>query len=365
MNIALHEAAYAHALQSINGFGARRLALIHSRFGSFRNAWNASGEDFAHADIPSTLCDAFTAHKRAWDVEARYAALTQNAISCCLFTDSGYPPLLKEIPDFPVLLYMRGALPPPSLLHLGIVGTRRASPYGKEMTVRLVSQLAAVPAAVVSGLARGIDGIAHRASLECRLPTIAVLGSGIDDPSIYPRAHLPLAHDILSAGGAVLSEFPPGTPAEKSHFPMRNRIIAGLSHGVLVTEAPEKSGSMITASLALEYNRDIFAVPGPVHAPNSAGPHLLIRQGAKLITHTRDIVEEFPEFALPEAVSASPLAVSEEEMKIIELLSSGALHVDVLAETLDMPVSSLQALLTTMELAGKIAHLDRGIYMKK
>jgi len=203
--------------------------------------------------------------------------------------DKNYPGLLKEIYDPPEKLYVEGNLSPEEKYPLAVVGTRRPSEYGKRVATELVKNLARLGLTIISGLALGIDGLAHEAALKVGGRTIAVLGSGID--IIYPASHKKLAEDIIKSGGVIVSEYPPGTSPSKLTFPARNRIIAGLSLGTLVIEAPERSGAMITARFALEQGRDVFAVPGSISNLNSAGCNKLIKMGAKPVTRSEDVLE--------------------------------------------------------------------------
>jgi len=219
--------------------------------------------------------------------------ITDNNIKTISPSDANYPKLLGEIHDPPKILYFRGDV---SLLHspcLGVVGTRKLSLYGKEVTEYFVTQLVQNGFTVVSGLALGIDAVAHRTALKTKGNTIAVLGTGIDDKSIYPKDHIQLIHEILENRGLIISEYKPGTGGSKWTFPARNRIISGLSYGVVVVEADYKSGALITAKCALDQNRDVFAIPGNVFSQKSNGTNMLIQNGAKLVHAPCDILEEY------------------------------------------------------------------------
>lgn len=205
--------------------------------------------------------------------------------------DKNYPPLLKEIPDPPQELYIWGKLKKSEKYPLAVVGTRKVSNYGKQATLELVTELAKTGLTIISGLALGVDGISHQAVLDVNARTIAVLGSGFDH--LYPKEHIKLSNDIVKSGGAVIAEYPPDTKPTQKTFPARNRIIAGLALGVLVIEAPMRSGALITARHALEQNRDVFAVPGSIYNKNSAGTNNLIKMGAKPVTDQNDILESF------------------------------------------------------------------------
>lgn len=274
---------------------------------------------------------------------------------------SGWPEGVESVFEPPRELFVRGAFPEGPAV--GVVGTRRMSDYGRQVTRMLVPELVRCGVTVVSGLALGIDGEAHRTTLDAGGKTVAVIGSGVDDATIYPRAHLQLATRIMAEGGAVMSEYPPGTPSLAHHFPARNRIVVGLSQAVLVIEAPQKSGAMITARLALESGRDVWAVPGPITHPNGWGPNELIKNGATPITGAEDI-----RFALgfePSAVSGQLSAFSlqqsgTEQNPILTALASGALTADQISRATGITLTALSVELTELEMQGRIASFGGG-----
>lgn len=274
-----------------------------------------------------------------------------------------FPKLLCEIHDPPETLFVRGDIDPNATL-FAVVGTRKPSSYGKQITPRIVQELSRAGLTIVSGLAYGIDTLAHEAALDANGKTIAVLGSGIDDKTIYPQANLRLVHRILENGGAVISEYPEGAEPFKGNFPARNRIIAGLSIGALVVEAPLKSGSLITANFAVQENRDVLAIPGPITSSNSMGTNLLIKQGATPVTETKDILEALGVEQVTEETRERGSQLNEEERKIFDALKEESLHVDGIIEQTGLAAAALNTLLTTMELEGKIRHLGGGIYAK-
>ena len=206
--------------------------------------------------------------------------------------DSNYPELLKKIKGAPEVLYYRGCLPQAESRGFAVVGARLCSPYGKQVALEIAGDLAESGLTIVSGLAPGIDTASHWAAVERKKRTIAVLGTGVDEKSIYPKENIKLAQKIIETGGCLISEYLPGTPGSKITFPQRNRIISGLSLGVLVVEAKERSGALITAEWARKQGRKVFAVPGPIHSLNSKGPHYLIKNGAKLVETSEDILQE-------------------------------------------------------------------------
>lgn len=276
-------------------------------------------------------------------------------------TKKEFPSLLSEITDPPTQLYVRGTLPPEDHVLLAVVGSRRYSGYGKEACEKLIAGLAGYPVSIVSGLALGIDAIAHRATLKAGLHTIAIPGSGLSDEVLYPATNRPLAREILSAGGALLSEFEPDFHATQWSFPQRNRIMAGLSRAVLIIEASEKSGTLITARLALDYNRDVMVVPGSIFSDTSRGALKLLKDGANAVMHSRDILSILG-FSVDAIPSQENLLLSPEEERILAALSE-PLSRDDLIRALNIPVRDVNILLSSMELRGLIKE-SLGLVMK-
>ena len=299
------------------------------------------------------------------DAELAAGRLAALAIDLLPITDHRYPALLREIDRPPPLLYVRGALDLLSLPQLAIVGSRRASRGALEDAQAFAARLAGAGFVITSGLALGIDGAAHRGALASGR-TIAVLGTGVD--SIYPRQHAGLAAEILAAGGALVSEFPPGFPVRRASFPQRNRIISGLSLGVLVVEAALKSGSLITARLAMEQGREVFAIPGSVHNPRVRGCHQLIREGAALTESVEDVVPQLGGMLAYKAEEAglsvaAPPALSVDEAEVLAALGFDPLDADTLADRTGMAIPRLLAVLATLELQGLVDNLD-GRYVR-
>ena len=275
--------------------------------------------------------------------------------------DAEYPESLREIAQPPEQLFVRGVIP--AGVCFAVVGTRLPTTYGKQVTPKLVYDLARAGLIIVSGLAYGVDTLAHEAALDAGGLTIAVLGTGVDEGSLYPRKHLKLARRIVDTGGAVISEYPSGTEGKKYHFPARNRVVSGMSVGTLVIEAKEKSGALITARHALDQNRDIYAVPGPVTSPQSVGPNRLIRDGATPVLSPMDIIENYGASPAPQRKLADADA-TEEERRVLDALVSGALHVDMLASATGMAAQELLPLLTQLELKALIHNVGAGQYSR-
>lgn len=300
---------------------------------------------------------------RAAEDELRRAARLRTRI--LIRDDPEFPGILAQLPDPPPLIYMRGDLRVSDDPAVAVVGSRRATCYGLEMARSLAAEIAAAGVTVVSGLARGIDEAAHRGALQAGGRTLAFLGSGID--RVYPRESLRLAERI-SLNGAVLSEFPLGTPPLPGNFPVRNRLISGVARGTLVVEAAPISGSLITARLALEQGREVFAVPGRLTSEQALGPNALIQQGAKLVMRGRDVLEEIPGVSLPpESPAACPASeeASGEEARVLAALPEGeAIALDEIAAAARMDTGALLAALLRLEMEDRIRQLPGGRYLR-
>jgi DNA processing protein len=272
---------------------------------------------------------------------------------------ASYPRLLKEIYDPPKQLYVWGELRAEENYPLAIVGTRKISSYGRQATIDLTRDLTKAGLTIISGLALGVDGLAHEACLDVGGRTIAVLGSGLK--KIYPAEHKKLAEKIVANGGAVISEYEPDQGPAKWTFPVRNRIVAGMSLGVLVIEAPEKSGSLITASCALDLGREIFAVPGNIQSQNSFGTNQLIKSGAKAITQASDILDAL-NLELNLEIKKEIIPSNEKEKIILEILNPGPAHIDEIIKQSKLEARVISSTLTIMEMMGKIKNLGGGKY---
>jgi DNA processing protein len=278
-----------------------------------------------------------------------------------------YPKILKEISNPPKQLYVRGRLPKDHNLNFAIVGTRAASEYGRTLAFKIAKELAELGFNIVSGLALGIDTQAHLGALEGKGKTTAVLGSAIDDNSIYPSENLNLVKKIIVSGGAVISEYEPGTKSEIWFFPERNRIIAGLSQGVLVVEAPEKSGALITARLALEQNREVFAIPGSIFSKNSYGTNYLIKSGAKMVTSVDDILEELNLADLKtkkEAKEKEEENLTGEEKIILKIIEKEPVHIDKICQLSKMAASQVLTAISLLEIKDIIKNIGGEKFVK-
>jgi len=285
-----------------------------------------------------------------------------NEIRTTNIQDENYPKLLKGIKNAPEVIYYRGEMKSDENC-FAVVGTRRFSPYGKQVALEMAGDLAEAGLIIVSGLAPGIDTFAHTATVERRKRTIAVLGTGVDEKSIYPQSNLKLAQKILETGGALISEYPPDQRGTQFTFPQRNRIISGLSLGILVVEAKQKSGALITAHYAFEQNRKVFAIPGPIHSLNSKGCHYLIKRGAKLVESANDILKDLN---LPlKELSSFYEGETEEENLILNVLKEEVLDIDKIIEKTKLSAAKVASTLAILEIKGKVRNLGGNTFALK
>lgn len=345
------------ALKSIRGVGNILGRNLIRAFGGPAAVLRARSDALRCAGVRSDIVRAIRRFDDWTDVTAKISRLDAVGGHLVTWLDESYPEALRHIYDPPLFLFVRGALEERDALAVAIVGSRASSPYGRQMTAGISGSLARVGVTIVSGLARGIDAAAHAAALAAGGRTIAVLGCGID--LVYPSEHHQLLMRIVK-NGAVVSEFPPGTPPDGENFPSRNRIISGLSLGTVVVEATEKSGSLITAEHALEQNREVFAVPGPVGA-RSRGPHQLIRQGATLIEGADDVLRELrPHLKeapriVPNSVPPPPL--DDAEQRVFACLDDAPVHVDHLMLRTSLSAGRVLEVLLSLELRGLVQQL--------
>lgn len=339
---------------------------LGKHFGGFEKAWNASEAELKNAQIENETLARILEMRKKINPDKEWQKMEKEVILMIDKNSDKYPAILKQIPQPPHALYIRGELPTETEFCLAVVGPRKYSSYGKQACEKIVSELAANGVVIISGLALGIDAIAHQTAVDNGAKTIAVLGTGIDDKTIYPAQNLNLAKNILKNGGAIISEFAPETPGMPYHFPMRNRIVSGLSQGVIVIEAGERSGSLITASHALDQNREVFAVPGQIFSENSLGVNNLIKQGAKIVTSANDILEEFNIDIAPKKQTENlPENFSKDEIKIIDLLSGEPRELDELLKFANIPANQFNSILTMLEIRGIIKNQNGKIYKIK
>ncbi|MBN1314978.1 MAG: DNA-processing protein DprA [Anaerolineales bacterium] len=350
------ELPYWVGLNLVRGIGPAKFRALLDYFGSAQNAWQAELSELSQVGLDRRTLDSFVQTRSNLNPQQDVEKTLLDNISIHTWDDDDYPRYLKEIPDPPPVLYVKGDLQTRDEWSVAVVGTRRATSYGKHVTRQLVQELVRNGATIVSGLARGIDSIAHQAALDAGGRTLAVLGSGIR--KIYPPEHRRLAERVAESG-AIISDFSPDTPPEAGNFPRRNRIISGLSLGVLVIEAGNKSGALITANYALDQGRDVFAVPGNISSRMSYGTNRLIQQGAKMVISASDILEELNMTMVAEQVATQlSLPASHEEAQLLKLLSDAPCHVDELSRHAAMPVSMVTSTLTMMELKGMVRQVE-------
>lgn len=356
--------SYLLALHSIDGLGPIRLKAILDYFKDPKLAWEASAAQLLNIGIPKNAVELLLQTRIKLQPESYAQSIKEKGISWLTIFDESYPKLLAQIYDPPIVLYLRGEILPQDAKAIAVVGTRKMTGYGKLVTEQFTKGLVAGGLTIVSGLARGVDSQAHKEAMRCGGRTIAVLGGGL--AQIYPPENRKLAEEIVSGSGALLSEFPPDYPSLPGHFPSRNRIIAGLSKAVLVTEAAVDSGSLITARLAVESGREVFAVPGPVTSNLSKGPIDLIREGARVVFDPSEILEELgiKRFNQTNMTSVTNQPLSEDEIKILECIENEGRHIDEIGRLLNYPSAKISALLLKMEISGLVQSLGSGNYCK-
>ena len=386
------------------GLGSESFRNLIAHFGGVAEAWEAPDGEARRAGLRTQYVRAFERARRTFDPARELEALAEYGVRTYTWEDEAYPDLLEEIPSSPPVLFARGSAEPRFAQALAVVGTRDATPYGRDACEQLCGAAARAGVAIVSGLARGIDAIAHRAALDAGAPTAAVLGGGID--AIYPREHAGLAERIM-ANGCLLSEYPVGVKPRPDHFPRRNRIISGLAQATLVVEAGPTSGALLTADHALEQNREVLAVPGGIFAKSSAGVNRRIREsGAKLVGSVEDLLEELnllnagaqpslpetstrvaPASPAPEAREAAPApaaptpaaptpaaptpaaapdpaAADGNEGRVLRCLEGGPLHVDEVARMAELPIHVVTGALLTLELRGLVRQQEPMTYRR-
>jgi DNA processing protein len=336
----------------IKGIGAVRMQALIRHFGDLEVAWKAAPVDLARAGLGSKVIERILQARQNVDLEKLWAKIESQGIKILTWEDETYPQRLKEIEQPPPVLYIRGDYLPDDLFAVAIVGTRRVTPYGRQITEELATYLAAHGITVISGLARGVDALAHQTVLKAGGRTIGVLGSGVD--KIYPPEHRALAEKMMGSG-AILSDYAPGTPPDASNFPPRNRIISGLSLAVVVIEAGETSGALITAEFAAEQGREVFAVPGSILAPQSKGTNKLIQNGALPLLSVNDLMQVLDLTRMGEHKAARKIIPGNEtEARLMSVLSEEALHIDEIRKQSELPIEKVSATLALMELKGMV-----------
>ena len=351
------------ALSMAPGVGSILFKRLTEAFGGPEGVFQARAKDLERVEgIGPKVIAALKRFHWKEQVDKELRSLEGIGARLLTWSDEEYPPGLKQIYDPPPLLYVRGCIKPQDQKAVAVVGSRYPTTYGKMFAERISLGLSQRGVTVVSGLARGVDSDAHRGALAAGGRTIGVLGCGID--LIYPPENEKLFREVAGQG-AILSEFPLGTPPEKDHFPIRNRVISGMSLGVVVVEATLRSGSLITARFALDQGREVFAAPGNADSARSAGTNRLIREGAKLVTRAEDVLEEFPTLSSSETPAQPPKPkLTEEEARVFAVLESQAMHIDQVMVQSALPSARVSAILLSLELAGHIRQLPGMRFMK-
>lgn len=357
----MNDKRYWIGFNLVKGIGAVRMRALLAYFDSLGDAWNAPAEQLQEAGLSPRLAESAVNLRAKVDLEKIWNQIEKQGISVLTWDDELYPPRLKEIEQPPPVLYARGEITLDDHYAVAIVGTRRVTPYGRQIAEDLAAFLAGQGITVVSGLARGVDAVAHSAALKAGGRTIAVLGSGVD--KIYPPEHLQIAEKMMKQG-AVVSDYAVGTPPESANFPPRNRIIAGLSMATVVVEAGETSGALITAEFAAEQGREVFAVPGSILAPQSKGANKLIQQGAHPLLSPQDLTQALNltrtgDFkAARKAIPADAL-----EAQLLAALGAEPVHVDEIRNATGLPIEKVSATLTLMELKGMVRQVGGMSYI--
>jgi DNA processing protein len=355
------EREYLVALYSYVYFGPARTKLLIDYFGSASKAWNASKKNLSNISLRPDRLEDFIKYREKFNFKEYFIRLKKLKIDFITIDDGNYPENLVDLDDAPLVLYIRGKMTLKDSNAVAIVGSRKMTSYGKEVTEKFAAELASVGVTIVSGLAFGVDVAAHKSALDAGGRCIAVLASGLD--VITPRSNEWLGLKIEKNGGAIVSEFPLGTIPQRSFFPYRNRIISGLSKAVIVIEGMKKSGTLHTASHAATQGREVFAVPGQITSPMSGAPLFLLKNGAKMATEIKDILDELNlQIKVDREVIEKVMPKGTYEEKLVEILSSEPLHLDEIVRISGLNVADISARLTIMELKGLVKNLGGGVY---
>lgn len=356
----MSDTRYWVALCRISEFGARRIRLLWEYFGSAKDAFTATEANLSRTGLPARAVAALLAEREKINPDAEWINLLEQGFRVTTLADPDYPRLLRQIYDPPALLFYRGDLSVLAAPCVAVVGSRKATAYGRAAATRLAADLARAGVVVVSGMARGIDTCAHLGALQGGGRTAAVLGCGLD--ICYPRENRPLREKIVQAG-VLLSEFPPGTEPKAPHFPQRNRIISGLSLATVVVEAAEKSGALITADCALEQGREVFAIPGSINSPYSRGCHKLLKEGAAMLEEAGDVLLELG-LAPPARERQLAQGLMPQQQVVLAVLEFEPVHFDALLERCSLDVQVLAAILVELELLLLVKKLPGNYYLR-
>jgi DNA processing protein len=357
---------YHVAFSQISRLGSKKFKQLKNFFPDIKTAWSAGQAELLRAGLDEKMVEEIVLVRRDINPDLEMEKLQKENVNVVALEDKRYPKLLKEIHLPPFILYYKGDLTNLNEQALAVVGTRKISAYGKIVTEQIVGDLSNQELIIVSGLAEGIDSVAHRSALQNKKTTVSVLGSGLARENIYPSFNRQLVDRILENNGLIVSEFPLNMMPLRHNFPIRNRIISGLSLGTLVIEAGESSGALITAAFALEQNREVFAIPGSITSPMSIGTNNLIKRGAKLVQTASDILEELNLKELKQFKAAeAAIPASPEEATITKHLEFEPLHINEIMKRTDLSMQEVNATLTLLEIKGRIRNLGNCTYFIK
>lgn len=359
----MNDTLYLHCLNLFPKFGPRRLLVLAHFFETFEQAFSASVSELCTAGIGNDIAEQFAIFRRNIVPAQEHESLRSLGIQLLALGDVQYPQLLSEISDPPVLLYYRGSLPKPDAVMIAAIGTRKITTYGRSVVPQIIPPLVNAGIIIVSGMAYGVDALAHRQAIEAQKPTIAVLGCGLDEKSLYPKEHVVLADEIINTGGCLFSEYSPGTPGFKQNFIARNRIISGLCMGTLIVECSLKSGSLITAQYALEQNRRVYAIPGPIYANESRGPNNLLKMGAQPVTEAADILQDLNIIHELE-IETVLAATTPTEAMLLGILTSSPLSSDELVKQTGLEPAVVSTTLSFLEMKGAIKNIGAQQYIR-
>lgn len=359
----ISESQFLIALSAFPFFGPTRIKLLISYFKSAKNVWNAKAKQLLEINISEKKIGEFEKFKNNFNIAQYFQKLIKLGIKTTTFIEKDFPEKLVDLAGAPVVLYYKGSLMGLKNNCVSIVGTRKITSYGREVTEKFASELSSFGITIISGLARGVDTTAHKACLKTKGTTVAILGNGLD--SVYPPENMILAEEIIKHDGAIISEYPLGTPALPVNFAVRNRIVSGLSDAVLVIEGAEGSGTLLTAGHAAEQGKTVFAVPGQITSPLSAAPLSLLKNGARMATETKDILDELDmNIKVDKEKVRQILPDDPEEKKVLDILINEALHLDELVRITGEKTSEISARLTIMEMKGLVKNMGGGKYKR-
>ena len=362
MPMSSNEVGYWVAFNRIPTIGRARFAILEGYFGSLERAWQASAADLTAAGLDQRSVRAVVSRRPSISPEAEMERVDRLGIDVLTIRDSGYPRLLREVYEYPPVLYVKGRILPEDERSVTVVGTRKTTAYGREVAHQISWDLAKNGVTIVSGLARGIDAVAHRAALDAGGRTIAVMANGLD--TVYPPEYANMAQEI-AGNGALMSEHPPGIRPEAKNFPRRNRILSGLTPGTLVVEAGEGSGALWTVRHAVDQNREVMAVPGSILSPVSRESNRLIQDGAKMVLDYTDVLEELNFSALGQQMELRPLLPEDAgEAQLLAWITYEPAHIDSIQRASGLPVSAVSSSLTMMELKGLVKQVGGMNYIR-